>query len=145
MSIQEYIEADLPFYHLTKMNSLDSILENGLLRSREPGCRFGICVVRSMEDDIISEIIDRQLQQTDSDMFALIRILPREKNIIADDVSEDPIDEEISPMCNYICREPIYIEDSDIVRRDIPVGLWSITETEIIQLTGYQCPVPPIN
>jgi len=145
MSIEEYIEANLPFYHLTNMEYLDSVLENGLLRSRKSGCRFGICVVRSMEDDIISEIIDCQLQVTGKEKFALIEIYPKERMITADNVSEDPIGDEISPLCNYICKEPIHIEECDIIKRDIPVGLWRITNCDIIELTDYRCPVPTIN
>lgn len=145
MSIEEYIEANLPFYHLTNMDSLDSILEAGLLRSRKPGCRFGICVVRSRTDDIISEIIDCQLQETGKERFALIELFPREQDITATDVSIDPINDIIAPMCNYICKEPIYIERINIIRQNIPVGLWRFTNCEIMQLTDYRCPVPPIN
>lgn len=145
MSIQEYIEANLPFYHLAKMENLDSILTDGLYMSTISGRRHGICVVRSMKDDIISEIIDRQLQETGRERFALIELHPREKGITADDVSIDPIDEIISPMCNYICIEPIHIEENDIVRQDISVGLWRSTTSKIVELTDYYCPVPPIN
>ncbi len=131
MSIQEYIEANLPFYHLTNMDNLESVIETGLLRSRKTGCRYGICVVRSKEDDIISEIIDCQLQITGTERFALIEIFPKEKNITADDVSEDPIGDTISPMCNYICKEPIRVDEENIVKQNIPIGLWRITRCNI--------------
>ena len=145
MSVEEYIEANLPFYHLTTMDCLDSILEAGLFRSRKSGCRFGICVVRSMEDDIISEIIDCQLQITGKEKFALIELFPKEMDITADDVSIDPVDDTIAPMCNYICKEPICIERENIIRQNIPVGLWRCTKSGIVKLTDYRCPVPPIN
>lgn len=145
MSIEEYIEANLPFYHLTNMDSLDSILEAGLLRSRKPGCRFGICVVRSRTDDIISEIIDCQLQETGRERFALIEFFPKENGITANDVSIDPVNDVIAPMCNYVCKEPIIITRTNIIRQNILVGLWRFTNCEIVQLTDYRCPVPPIN
>ena len=145
MSIEEYIEANLPFYHLTNMDFLDSILKTGLLRSRKSGCRFGICVVRSKEDDIISEIIDCQLQETGKEKFALIELLPKDNDITVDDVSIDPVSDIIAPMCNYICREPIYVERKNIIKQNIPVGLWRSTNSEIVQLTDYRCLAPPIN
>ena len=62
MTIEEYINRNLPFFHITKMENVDEILRIGLLLSKESGARHGICVVRSEADDIISEIIDCQLQ-----------------------------------------------------------------------------------
>lgn len=101
MTADNYIKHNLPFYHITKMEYLDSILQNGLLRSRITGARFGICVVRSNADDIISEIIDCQLQETGKEMYAVIKLLPHDHNISVSDISIDPIDEVISPICNY--------------------------------------------
>lgn len=66
-------------------------------------------------------------------------------NIEPTDVSKDPIDEEIAPMCNYICKEYILIQPDDIVIRAVPVGLWHGTETEILELTDYLREPPPIN
>ena len=145
MTVNEYIDQNLPFYHITNMVSLDSVLKSGLQRSLKPGSRRGICVVRCKNDDIISEIIDRQLQCNGSEKFALIELFPNEKNITAADVSKDPIDEAISPICNYICKEPIYVNKENIVKIDIPVGLWHSTTSEVVELTNYSCPIPPIN
>lgn len=145
MTVQEYIDNNLPFYHITNMESLDSVLQEGLLRSRKPGARFGICVVRSDADDIISEIIDCQLQEDGTELYALISLFPEKHNISAADISRDPINEAIGPMCNYIIKEPILIGEEDIIKRNIPVGLYRERRTEIETLTNYQGAIPPIN
>lgn len=145
MTVQEYIDNNLPFYHITNMESLDSVLQEGLLRSRKSGVRFGICVVRSDADDIISEIIDCQLQEDGTELYALISLFPEKHNISAADISRDPINEAIGPMCNYIIKEPILIGEEDIIKRNIPVGLYRERRTEIETLTNYQGAIPPIN
>jgi hypothetical protein len=145
MKADDYITQNLPFYHITKMECLDSILQNGLLKSRKKGARNGICVVRTDADDIISEIIDRQLQETGEELFGLIRLFPQNHNISVFDFSTDPIDEEISPICNYIVKEPLHIQETDIIRKNIPVGLWHGTNTEFEGLTDYLIDPPPIN
>ena len=147
MTVQEYIDNNLPFYHITHMATLDSIRERGLLASNNPGSRHGICVVRSMEDDIIAEIIDRQISPflEARQFYAIIRLLPEKHQIAANEISMDPIDEPIAPMCNYICKESIPIQDDDIVDRDIQSGLWRETITRIIGLTEYQRNPPHIN
>ena len=145
MTVQEYIDNNLPFYHITNMESLDSVLHEGLLRSRKSGARLGICVVRSDADDIISEIIDCQLQEDGTELYALISLFPEKHNISAADISRDPINEAIGPMCNYIIKEPILIGEEDIIKRNIPVGLYCERRTEIETLTNYQGAIPPIN
>lgn len=145
MTVQEYIDNNLPFYHITNMGSLDSVLQEGLLRSRRSGARFGICVVRSDADDIISEIIDCQLQEDGTELYALISLFPEKHNISAADISRDPINEAIGPMCNYIIKEPILIGEEDIIKRNIPVGLYRERRTVIETLTNYQGAIPPIN
>lgn len=145
MSVEEYINQNLPFYHITKMEYIDSVLQTGLLKSRNSGARFGICVVRSDADDIISEIIDCQLQEFGTELYALISLFPKKHNISVFDVSKDPINEAIGPMCNYIIREPVLIGEEDIVKRNIPVGLYRERTTEIEMLTNYRGAVPSIN
>ena len=147
MTVREYVDGNNPFYHITNMDNLNSIREGGLLASSNPGSRHGICVVRSMEDDIINEIIDRQLStlMEERQSYAIIRLLPKNHDIATNEVSKDPINEVIAPMCNYICKEHIPIQDVDIIKRDIQAGLWRETTTEIIELTEYQREPPHIN
>ena len=53
MTLQEYIDQDLPFYHITPSSNLGKILREGLIAKR---CN-AICVVRSDNPDIWKEII----------------------------------------------------------------------------------------
>ncbi len=138
MSVEEYISLNLPFYHITKTESLETILEEGLLRNKTVR---GICVVRSDADDVICEIIDRQLYTLDVDRntkFALIKLTPTKHNIQACEVIEHQKEEEMAaPLYNFINKEVIKISVDDIVRRDIPIGLWRKTKSEIEELTNY--------
>lgn len=137
MSVEEYINQNLPFNHITKMESLDTILAEGLLRHKTVR---GICVVRSDANDIICEIIDRQLYTLDVDrttMFALIKLTPVKHNIKICEIVEHPNDEEAAPLYNFINKVKIEIAEDDIIRRDIPIGQWRETRTEIVELTNY--------
>lgn len=85
------------------------------------------------------------MQESRKDEFALIKLLPHKHNITVCDFSEDPINEPIAPMCNYIIREPVLVGEEDVIKRNIPIGLWRETTTEIETLTDYRGAVPPIN
>lgn len=137
MTVQEYIENDHPFYHITRMNYLCSILEEGLLRNKT---KRGICVVRSDEEDVLYEIIDRQLHTLDvNDLttFALIRLTPQRHGILASEVIEHPNDEVAAPLYNFIDKKVIKITEDDIVRRDMQIGKWRETKTDVVGLTDY--------
>lgn len=137
MSVEEYISQNQPFYHITKMESLDSILHEGLLRCKT---KRGICVVRSDADDVVYEIIDRQLHTLNVDdqtTFALIKLTPQKHGIQFSEVIEHPNDEVAAPLYNFIKKEIITISEDDIVRRDIPIGKWRETTTELVKLTDY--------
>ena len=137
MTVQGYIENNFPFYHITRMTYLCSILDKGLLRNMT---KRGICVVRSDAEDVIYEISDRQLHTLDVDditTFALIKLSPQKHGIMASEVIEHPNDEVAAPLYNFIDKEIIRIAEDDIVRRDIPIGKWRETKTEIVELTDY--------
>lgn len=137
MSVKEYINLDLPFFHITKMDTLDSILNEGLLREKTVR---GICVVRSDADDIISEIIDCQLYTLDVERetkFALIKLTPSKHQIHTDEVIMHPNNEPAAPLYNFINKGKIEIEDDDIIRRDIPIGNFREVRTQVTALTDY--------
>lgn len=124
MKIEEYINKNYPFYHITPMDNLESIKRNGLLRS-ESTTRNGICVVRTNDDDIINEIIDTQLNKIDTPegtLYALIKLSPLKHKISADIVTADPIEEKNNKLYNYLCMDIHNIDDSDIIRTNIPIG-----------------------
>lgn len=143
MTVREYVEGNNPFYHLTPMINISSILSNGLLMEKS-NTREGICVVRTCADDTIYEIIDTMICTMDSSVtYALIRIEPKKHGICEKDITRDPTGEGIASLCNYILKD-IVIDVTDIIRKDIPIGKWRGNESEIVELTDYLTPPPPI-
>ncbi|MDO5331682.1 MAG: hypothetical protein Q4E99_03295, partial [Bacillota bacterium] len=113
MTIKEYIEDDLPFYHVTKMSSKPLILDQGLLAKR---CN-AICVVRNCDNDILYEII-RQIGVPESGPFAVIKLIPSKHGITVDMVCEDSVDEKTAPLHNYIVKDKINISKEDFCIND---------------------------
>ena len=148
MSIDEYIAKDFPFYHIAKMENLESIKRSGLLKSKSKS-RNAICVVRTSDDDIINEIIDCQLHtidEPDNTLYALIKIIPKKHGITADVVSQDPIDEENSSLYNYLCVDSIAVQESDIIKINMPIGRFRGYKClkDVVSLTNYHIAPPPV-
>ena len=139
MSIDEYIERNLPFYHITPKSNLENILKNGLEKRK-----LGICVVRSKDEAVLNEVI-RQIDTYNSQVFSVIEIRPKEKGITADIVSEDGITAVTAKLHNYIVTERIPIEEKDIVYSDYKPNhsVYTIPEEIIVGLTGYHIPKRP--
>ena len=141
MSIQEFVNSNQPFYHVTSMSNVDSILKNGIKKGR----LNAICVVRSMENSILDEVI-RQINVSGEKYFAVIRILPQKHNVIADIVCEDTVDEPTAPLQNYIVKDVIKIKEEDIIIKDYEAKFKNCLEDKsIVKLTGYILPGRPEN
>lgn len=144
-TIDEYVDGNYPFYHVTPMEKLDGILERGLLAGRRVP---GVCVVRCRADEIIAEIISRILHTqnvADNTEFAIIKLTPKKHNFNAHDIAEDSVDEPIAPICNYICKDNIPVTESDIIKKNIPIRIYDCVATSFPRLTGYyREPLPPI-
>lgn len=140
MTIQEYIERDYPFYHVTKMALLSSIIENGLEARR---CN-AICVVRNCDRDILYEII-RQVRKNVYDTFAIIRIIPSMFGIDADMICEDSVDDITAPLHNYILVDRILIREEDVILKDyVPVESdCQLDTSKVVSLEGYSQPKRP--
>lgn len=139
MTIEEYIQRDLPFYHVTPRSNLQSILHNGLKKGRN-----GICVVRSNEPALIDEIACRQIGTCGERTFSIIKLLPQEKNISQFEVCEDSIAEVTAPLHNYILKEKIEIQEKDVYMEAYTPELMSdINDKDIVALTGYVPPARP--
>ena len=150
MTVDEYINNNLPFYHVTAMSNLDSIKLEGLKTSCS-GSRAGICVIRSDNERLIYEIIDcylHTLDVLDDTCYALIKIIPNKHNITSDVVAPDPIDEPRAKCYNYLCVTSIKVTEEDIVRKEIPIGEYSKCkgeETDVcecIELENYHITPP---
>ncbi|MBR3775379.1 MAG: hypothetical protein IKL12_04650 [Alistipes sp.] len=114
MRVQEYIENDFPFYHITPVQNIPSILENGLTSRKRP-----ICVVRTDNADVWNEIAARQLScdldGNEYKDFAVIRLLPSKHNISWELVRPDNIGEPTAHLHNYITIREIRIDAEDII------------------------------
>ncbi len=133
MTIDEYINRDIPFYHVTPTVKLMKILTEGLRVGRN-----GICVVRSCEDRILNEII-RQINMDGYDSFAVIKILPSKHGVHAYEVCRDSVDEVTAPLQNYIVRTILPVDETDILFREYRPN-WNIIVGEDEQfedLDGY--------
>lgn len=144
MTVKEYIEKDMPFYHITRTSNKDGILKNGLLRKR---CN-AICTVRSESIIVWDNIIATQLGDI-TKQYTIIKLIPSKHKICVDNVAEDSISELIAPLHNYIVNIPcIRIDETDIVTdsyivegNPIPVPC-----DLIVSLDGYtQKPIPDIS
>lgn len=142
MTIEEYIEKDLPFYHITLSSNRESILKNGLLPMK---CK-AICTVRSDEQIVLDNIIATQLITGIKERYIIIRLIPSKHGIGVDNVAEDSIDEPIAPLHNYIAGIPrIVIDESDIICNDYLVenSPGPVPNEMIVSLEGYTCkPIP---
>lgn len=146
MSIEDYISQNYPFYHITPLTNLESILTAGLQKAKSK-TRDGICVVRTSDEDIINEIVDTQLQEyneTQEQIFALIRLRPKKHNITADVVAADPVSEDNSHLYNYLCMDVIRVDEQDVICRDLKVGRSGNAKIlkDIVELNGYRIPSP---
>jgi len=144
MTLSEYINQNRPFYHITPISNLPSILESGLERRT---CA-GICVVRSENPAIWQNIINSQL--VFSEYYAVIKLEPSKHNITINEVAPDSSEEETTgPLQNYIMRPRIMISESDITNRQLPRGgLPNLDDLRplIEVLDGYVLdPVPDIS
>lgn len=136
-TIDEYVDGNNPSYHVTPMENLDGILERGLLASR---CVRGVCVVRSQAYDIIAEIIDcllHTMNVSDNTKFAIIKLTPKKHHFTSKEIAEDNSGVQSAALYNYICKDIISIEESDIIKRNITIGIFQSVTTRITSLTGY--------
>jgi hypothetical protein len=144
MTIKEYIEKDMPFYHITRASPKESILKCGLLSNR---CNCNaICSVRSDAKIVWDNIIATQIPGGIRKSFLVIKLIPSKHGIGVDNVAEDSVDEPTKPLHNYIADIPsIKIDESDIVCDDYHVvkSPGPVPEEMIESLDGYtRKPIP---
>ena len=112
MTIKEYIEKDMPFYHITRASNKESIYKYGLQPKR---CN-AICTVRSDAQIVWDNIIATQIPGGIKKIFIVIKLIPSKHGIAVDNVAEDSISEPTTPLHNYIADIPyIKIDESDII------------------------------
>lgn len=137
MTVQEYIDKNLPFYHITPAINKDGILRDGLHCGKAVKA---ICVVRSDDKDIWRDIAESQLSAGGKhNEFIVIKLLPRTHGIKAIDVAQDTIQERTSPLHNYIVKEVINVVEGDFIDNfSIKEGHGKpVDKYKIQSLTGY--------
>lgn len=113
MTVQEYIDNDLPFYHITPIINIKSILQYGI----QPRSCGAICVVRGDDEEIWEDIISTQLAKLDKNIeFAIIKLTPSIHCIQAIDIAPDDVIDPTNDLHNYIVGKTIQITEADIVK-----------------------------
>ena len=137
MTVQEYIELDLPFFHITPIENKESILKYGLHRGKHFNA---VCVVRSDEDVILHDIIISQLSNIDDDRdFIVIKLIPSIHQIKAIDVSPDDVSDPTNSLHNYLVDKTFLVSEMDIIKT-IPIKncvCVQINESKKEGLEGY--------
>lgn len=140
MSIQEYIEKDLPFFHVTPMSRIIDILEKGLKK----GTCDAICVIRSDNKSVLNEVI-RQINIGNGEMeFAVIRLLPHKHHITSSMVCEDSVDEPTTHLHNYIDKDSIKVDEEDVIIKGLCFSNEIVFDNSLVErLSGYEQPARP--
>ena len=137
MTVKEYIEKDLPFYHVTGLQNLKNILKEGLLSDKAKH-KDGIYVIRGVtKDDLLPNNItqNENIEEKNKKLFHIIareklstqdhntdgtqkyyvfKLLPQKHHIKYEDVAQDLIDEKIAPLHNIVRKQIIKVEEGDI-------------------------------
>jgi hypothetical protein len=111
MTKQEFIDSEMPFYHITPTRNKENILASGLLKKNPRG----ICVVRSINEDVVKYIVDTMLIDEDDYEFSIIEIFPNKHILSALEIANDYVDEITNPIHNYILRESLVVEEEDFI------------------------------
>ncbi len=111
MTLQEFLDSDNSFYHVTQTSNIQSILEQGL-RNGNP---LGICVIRSRHPLVIRFLVEMMLYNSDESSFSIIEIKPSQHNLKSGDIRDDQVVEETNPLHNYIRRRILTIKPEHIV------------------------------
>jgi len=128
MTIQEWINQNLSFYHITPTRNLINIYDSGI----ENRNGRGICVIRTNNEQIVRYICEMMLiAEGDSD-FSIIEIKPNDIQLTAIEVINDNVVELTNDLHNYIVRDRINITEANVIGtfQTNPMGIPDLTEFE---------------
>ncbi len=125
MKLEEYIEDDLPFYHITHFGNKENIFEHGLKRMSNIQ---GICVTRSSDTRVINLIAVGQLVSGNNpeERYCIFKLLPSKHNIEVKDIRKDITGESTNALNNYIRKDVIPVDMDDIFIDDITITVNNI-------------------
>ena len=115
MTVEEYLSSDLPFYHITPIKKVETILAEGLknLPNSIKQCP-GICVVRSENDEVLNIIAGEQLSGNGDSEFCVFKLIPSKHGITYEVIAPDNISEDTAALYNYIKLDCIHVTKDDI-------------------------------
>lgn len=116
MNINEYLKKNLPFYHITDVSNLLSVLKDGLTNKGNPQ---GVCTVRSSDMRIIKWIAYTQLNLN---KFCVFKIEPEKFDLEAKDVKFDITSEYTNPLHSYIRRQKLSVTEEDLFEKEISIN-----------------------
>lgn len=122
MTVEQYLEENRPFYHITTKNNMEGIREKGIENrmNKVVGCRLGICVTRSDDPDMWKYIAERYLLMDGKD-FIVIELHPQDYVLSPKSITADNADLPISNIHNYINRPSLHIfPDTRILDLEFP-------------------------
>jgi hypothetical protein len=111
MSINDFSNSDLSFYHITPSSNIDNIIKNGL-QCKNP---FGICVSQSKHPLVVKYITEMMLNNGEDTEFSIIEINPKKHNIKHNEIIRDNVEEGTNEIHNYIKRNNIKILPKDLI------------------------------
>ena len=136
MTVKEYIDNNLPFYHITPSKNKDNILESGLHRGKSFNA---VCVVRGTDDDddIFYDIAFSLLSGEEDREFIVIKLLPLKHEIKVEDVAPDGVSDLTAPLHNYLYNKTFAVSEEDIVKTIRLNGYKNLSNSKIVTLEGY--------
>lgn len=111
MTINDFINSNFSFYHITTSSNIDNIIKNGL-QCKNP---FGICVSQSKHPLVVKYITEMMLNNGEDTEFSIIEINPKKHNIKSNEIIRDNVEEGTNEIHNYIKRSNISISKEDVV------------------------------
>ena len=115
MTVEEYLSSDLPFYHITPIRKVETILTEGLKNlPNSINQRCGICVVRTDNDEVLNIIAGEQLSGDGDCDFCVFKLIPSKHGITYEFVAPDNILEDTAALYNYINVDCIPVSKDDI-------------------------------
>lgn len=128
LSKKEFLDFNLPLYHITPTKNVDEILQNGI----EKRNGIGICFVQKKHPLVIRYIVEMMLiSEGDSD-FSIIEIIPKNYEVTSSELINDNVEEGTNGIHNYILRDNISITKDNIIGnyKANPLGIPDLKEFE---------------
>ncbi len=128
ISYGEFIDLDLPLYHITPTRKIESILKNGLQNRNGKG----ICFVQKKHPLVIKYIVETMLINEGDNDFSVIEIKPKSINLQHHEIKNDQVYEKTNCIHNYIDREVINVAEKNIIQtyQTLPFGIPNLKELE---------------